>query len=259
MLRGDQVAALNLSRRPLINRRPVQRAATALWAAAAVVLAIDALVVVRHLTSAHDGRDRLAEVEAEIRQEAESLQRLDRSLRAFDLEEQNRHVEFLNGKIAQRTFPWSRLFEQLGDTLPTGVRLQSLRPAVEEGDTEERPRSTRSAATAAPAERWVQLQIAGEAETSEAILELVDALFRHPAFSRPSLLNEAQARSVYRFNLVVRYLPDLELPGVEETEAPEATEISRLTRTGETQDTSAAPGGASAAPGGSSAATGGAP
>jgi Tfp pilus assembly protein PilN len=231
MLRADQVAALNLSRRPLVNRRPVQRAATALWVAAAVVLAIDAALVFRHTTSSSAGRDRLAEVEAQIGHEAEALQRLDRSLRGFDLEEQNHHVEFLNRKIAQRTFPWSRLFDQLGETLPPGVRLQSLRPEIEEDDTSG-PRPRRAPAATVPAERWVQLQIAAEAETSEAILELVDALFRHPAFSQPILRNESRDRSsIHRFNLGVRYLPDLELPADEETASSQLTRIAEASRT----------------------------
>ena len=70
--------------------------------------------------------------------------------------------------------------------------------------------ASRRIATAAP-QRWVQLQIAGQAESDEAILELVDALFGHPAFSGPNLRNEAQERGLYRFNLAVRYLPDLDL------------------------------------------------
>lgn len=214
MLRPNRVAALNLARRALVNRRPLQRVVAALWIAAAVVVAVDAVIVVRHLTSSSAGHGRLVELEREIADEVQTAQRLERSLRAFDLADQNRHVEFLNAKIAQRTFPWSRLFEQLGEVLPDGVRLQSLRPMI--GEDEEASSSAAddpAAVVTARPQRWVQLQIAGQAETDEAILELVDALFGHPAFSAPNLRNEAQERGLYRFNLAVRYLPDFDLEG----------------------------------------------
>jgi Tfp pilus assembly protein PilN len=213
MLRPELVARLNLARRPLVNRRPLQRVAAALWVAAAVVLLIDAAVLLRHFTSSSAGNEQLVELERDIAQEVESLRSLERALNGFALAEQNRQVEFLNQKIAQRTFPWSRLFEQLGEVLPEGVRLQSLRPAVADDDEPARPRATRSRTSLSGdrSTRWVQLQIAGEAETGGAILDLVDALFEHAAFSEPNLRNEAQQRGLYRFNLSVRYLPDLEL------------------------------------------------
>ena len=213
MLRSDQVAALNLAQRPLVNRRPLRRAAAALWFAAAVVVLIDAWIVVRHVSSSSSGGEQLVGLERQIEEETQALRRLNGDLRDFDLEEQNVHVEFLNGKIAQRTFPWSRLFDQLGDVLPEGVRLESLRPLVGEDDDEGSSGSEvrRRRSLDAGSRRWVQLQISGQAETDEAILELVDGFFGHPAFSSPNLRNEAQERGLYRFNLSVRYLPDTEL------------------------------------------------
>ncbi|HUP24912.1 MAG TPA: PilN domain-containing protein [Thermoanaerobaculia bacterium] len=213
MLRPELVARLNLARHPLVNRRPLQRVAAALWVAAALVLLVDVAVLFRHFTSSTAGNEQLVGLERDIAQEVESLRSLERALNGFALVEQNRQVEFLNARIAQRTFPWSQLFEQLGEVLPDGVRLQSLRPAVAEDDEPARPRSTRTRTSVPEARppRWVQLQIAGEAETGAAILDLVDALFEHAAFSEPNLRNEAQQRGLYRFNLTVRYLPDLEL------------------------------------------------
>ena len=235
MLRSEPVAALNLARRPLVNRRPLQRVVAALWSAAVLVLLVDAVLLIRHLTSSSAGNERLVGLDRQLEQEVASLQQLERALREFDLKEQNRQVEFLNQKIAQRTFPWSQLFEQLGGVLPEGVRLQSLRPAIaEDEEAEEAPRASpppreREPLPSQPT-RWVQLQIAGEAETDEAILELVDALFRHPAFSLPNLRNESQDRSGYRFNLSVRYLPDLEPseePGDGESTAAKAADEAR--------------------------------
>lgn len=234
MLRSEQVAALNLARRPLVNRRPLQRVVAALWSAAVLVLLVDAVLLIRHFTSSSAGNERLVGLDRQVEEEVASLRQLERALREFDLQEQNRHVEFLNEKIAQRTFPWSLLFEQLGGVLPEGVRLQSLRPAIaEDEEAESTPRANRARErerTPTEPTRWVQLQIAGEAETDEAILELVDALFRHPAFSLPNLRNESQDRSGYRFNLSVRYLPDLEPseePGDGESTAAKAAHEAR--------------------------------
>jgi Tfp pilus assembly protein PilN len=247
VLRSDQVAALNLARRPLANLRPLRRVVAALWTAAALVLLVDAWVLVRHLTSSSSGRERMREIDTEIAQEVESLRQLERALREFDLDEQNRHVEFLNQKIAERTFPWSRLFEQLSSVLPEGVRLISLRPAInEEDESAARPGAARARRQvgAAPPKRWVQLQIAGEAETDDAILELVDALFRHPAFSGPNLHNESQDHAGYRFNLGVRYLPDLEATESEDTSAEQSTETAETAADTETERVGGVSGGA---------------
>jgi Tfp pilus assembly protein PilN len=240
MLRPELVARLNLARHPLVNRRPLQRVAAALWVAAALVLLVDAAVLLRHFTSSSTGNERLVGLERDVALEVESLRSLERALNGFALVEQNRQVEFLNSKIAQRTFPWSRLFEQLGEVLPEGVRLQSLSPAVADDDEPARRGATRARTPLADdrSTRWVQLRIAGEAETDGAILDLVDALFEHAAFSEPNLRNEAQQRGLYRFNLTVRYLPDLEL---EESDAPAGETVATAMQVDGTAPTGGAP------------------
>ena len=78
-----------------------------------------------------DLRQRLADVRS--RAETVSAEVVDLSKGLDRLEALNEQVEFLNERIAERTFPWSLLFERLGEILPLGVRLKSLNPSVRAG------------------------------------------------------------------------------------------------------------------------------
>ncbi len=93
--------------------------------------------------------------------------------------------------------------------MPRGVRLARLAPAPFKDE-----RRAREATSPPPAERRVTLQIVGETEDDESLLEFVDRLFAHPAFERPNLSREARVKSGgLGFTIAVAYLPAMDLPG----------------------------------------------
>jgi Tfp pilus assembly protein PilN len=198
---------VNLARRPFVNRRPLVRLTTALWVLGALLLVTNGLLIWRHRAGTAEGRVELARVRAAATREIERARALEGELAALGLAEQNEHVEFLNQRIAQRAFPWSRLFEQLAEVMPPGVRLRGLFPAV--GEQQEGRRSRRRRTVL---ETDVRLSIRAQAESDEDMLELVDRLFAHPAFDRPNLFRENQEGGVVGFSLDVLYRPDLEPP-----------------------------------------------
>lgn len=204
----------NLAARPFVNDRPVRRLIGVLWGVAVLLLLFNAYRYWRYATTNVEGRDQLQSIRDETDQELETIDELRTRLAGFDLRSQNDEIDFLNRRIAERSFPWSELFEQLGDVLPRGVRVRSLAPQLPEPQRQRRRRR--------PAEETrVTLAIDGTAEDGEALLDFVDRLFAHPAFAQPLLERESrQNDSLINFNLETYYRPRLQA-AEEEAEAPE--------------------------------------
>lgn len=199
---GDALAPAgpNLARRPFVNRRPVARAAVLLLVAGAVLLLVDLWLYVGYARARQANASQLREIESRIETERRDLAAAEAVLQEADVDLQNDVVEFINQRLAERSFGWSVLFDRLADLLPQDVRLLNLGPrfiAAEErrGDDE-------------AGSRRVELSIQGLARDGEAILQLVDALFADPAFESPNLSQENRQQGEVRFSLSVVYLPD---------------------------------------------------
>ena len=202
----------NLARAPFVNERPVRRLAATLWVLFAI---IGGLAAWQSVASRQSTGDRLAELLRLNTETAAARERsiaLDRELRASDLPAQNERTAFLNRRLAERAFSWSRLLERVTEVMPRGVRLVRLSP---EGFASEKRRAGTPARTAATTR--VELRVSGEAEETEALLEFVDRLFQHPAFDQPNLSRESELKDTrIQFELAVAYLPEAG------TEAPAA-------------------------------------
>ncbi len=195
----------NLSRAPFVNERPVRRLAVTLWVLFAVVAGVAAW---QSRSSRQETSSRVAELvrlNSETVSARERAASLESELRKADLTAQNERTEFLNRRLAERTFSWSNLLESLTQAMPRGVRLMQLSP---EGFTTERLRATNKPKSAATTR--VAMRITGEAEETEALLEFIDRLFQHPAFDRPNLAREAEKKDLrIQFQLAVTYLPEV--------------------------------------------------
>ncbi len=192
---------LNLARRPFLNTRPVTRIALLLWLLGAGLAAANVLLFWGYVRGSAGRQAQLGKL-AERRAETErAIGRAEDGLKRADLERLNRQVEFLNERIAERRFGWSRLFDRLADVLPPGVRIRSLATVNIVPPSRNQRRIVRLA------DRF-ELRIRGSAQSDEALLQLVDALFRHSAFRDPSLAKEArQGSGEIDFDLGVTYIP----------------------------------------------------
>ncbi len=224
------MAHLNLSRRPFLNTRPVTRVALLLWALGGLLLLGNVTLFWNYLSGSTEKRDELVRMEEQVEREREAIGQLEARLAALDLEQQNEQVEFLNRKIAERTFSWSLLFDRLTAIMPNNVRLIQLQPAAISGKEGPRSRSRNEGERAAPlASDQVPLVIAAEAKNDEEMYQFVDNLFGE-YFENPDLLGEAQSDEGDRitFNIHVTYKPRNPAPGMtgEETveEVPEVVE-----------------------------------
>lgn len=195
----------NLARAPFVNERPVRRLATTLWLLFAIVGGLAAWQSAASRQSTGDRMAELARLNAEAAASRERAVTLERDLRSADLPAQNERTAFLNRRLAERSFSWSQLLERVTEVMPRGVRLVRLSP---EGFASEKRRTGAPARTTATTR--VELRISGEAEETEALLEFVDRLFRHPAFDQPNLSRESERKdSKIQFELAVAYLPEV--------------------------------------------------
>jgi Tfp pilus assembly protein PilN len=215
----------NLARRPFLNQRPVKRISLLLVVAGAVLLLADLWLYLGYVSDRRSTASQLIEIEAQIESERAALEAAGRRLAAAEISAQNELVEFMNGRIAERTFGWSVLFDRLADLLPQDVRLESLSPQFVAAEAMRGGRGEPRAAVAEadPGQR-VQIGLEGRARDGEAILALVDALFADPAFADPDLSRETRREGEVAFSLSVTYLPRA------------AEELARAARTAEEAD-----------------------
>ncbi|MYB20526.1 MAG: hypothetical protein F4Y16_16325 [Holophagales bacterium] len=195
--------SLNLAARPFVNRRPWRRLTALLWALGLALLTLNAVLYWGYLTGSADARAELAGLRDQLAGDQTELDRLSAALARLDLEAQNREVAFLNERIADRRFPWGQLFNDIEQVLPWNTRLRSLAP--ERGDRNRRRRAELGTGDRAR----VVLDLTGEARDDQGLLDLIDALFEHPAFDDPKLLHESrQDAGPLDFTIAVVYLPD---------------------------------------------------
>ncbi|MEO8277109.1 MAG: hypothetical protein ABI639_12920 [Thermoanaerobaculia bacterium] len=195
----------NLSLAPFVNERPVRRLAATCWVLFVLVAAGGFWMSqkIRRETGAQVVElSRLSTATADARARAGALET---ELRAANLPAQNERTEFLNRRIAERSFSWNRLLETVTREMPRGVRLARLSP---EGFSRGRQRLGDKRESVATTR--VALRIAGEAEETEALLEFVDRLYRNPAFAHPNLSRQSERKdSMIQFDLAVDYLPTI--------------------------------------------------
>jgi Tfp pilus assembly protein PilN len=124
---------LNLSTAPRENKRPF-------LAGAALIGTIGALAffILGHAAynSWHANRDIRLEIshwQSEIRADQQKQRALEAYFQTPTAHQVLDRAAFLNSLIGQRTFPWTKIFMDLEETLPPGVRVVNISPHLESG------------------------------------------------------------------------------------------------------------------------------
>ena len=125
----------NLATRPFYNERAAH---LVIGIAAAIVLAITALNVIRVGTLSAHHRDLSSRADAD-RAEAQRLTaeaaRIRKTINKDELALVVAAAQEANVLIDQRTFSWTEFFNQIESTLPPDVMLTSVRPSFKKGVT----------------------------------------------------------------------------------------------------------------------------
>jgi len=200
---------LNVAREPYVNTRPVVRLSIALWLVGLLLFAGNIWLYWDFFAGRSGTHAQLAEVEQEIETTRGRIASLESQVAGFDLADQNLRVEYLNTRIDQRHFAWSRLFDALARILPDDVRLTRLTPSGLDDDAKRAARSRQARSPdAAETDQRVVLQIEAVARTNDSILTLVDALFGDEAFEQPNLIRQSNlANGTIQFNIQTIYDP----------------------------------------------------
>jgi Tfp pilus assembly protein PilN len=124
---------LNLSTAPLENKRPFLALTGVLGALGLVVFLVLGQAAYSSWRANRHLRAEISRWQGEIRANQEKQA----SLQAYFQTQQAKQVldraAFLNSLIGQRSFPWTKIFMDLEQTLPPGVRVVSISPKLENG------------------------------------------------------------------------------------------------------------------------------
>ena len=166
-------ARLNLATAPLEgNRRFAVGAAMAavVGLAALLFLGSRAYAVWRAETNF---RAEQAQIDADMARLYNERQELEQFFNRPDTVQRRDLAGFLNSLIAQRAFPWTRIFMDFEDVLPAGVRIMSIEPRL--------------------VENYVQLRMTIGAANDASKLQFLRGLENSGSFSRVQVEGERRS------------------------------------------------------------------
>lgn len=195
--------AVNLARSPFANTRPIVRVAMVLWTVAILLGVYNGVTYWHSFSGSEATKVKLETNKATIQEAHESIKAAEQALAGLHLREQNETVHFLNARIAERTFPWSLLFDSISEILPNGIRLVSLNPTPKSRTGSRQSKKNRVADS-------VHLGIHAVAKTDADLLDFIDELFSSETFEKPRLSKEKRTDSgEIDFHLTTDFLLDV--------------------------------------------------
>jgi len=124
---------LNLSTSPRENKRPFLAAASALGTIGVILLLVLSHSAYQSWRANRDIRKSITSLEEQIQADERKQSALESYFRTQQAQQVLDRAGFLNSLIDERSFPWTRIFNDLGETLPAGVRVVSISPKLEKG------------------------------------------------------------------------------------------------------------------------------
>jgi hypothetical protein len=124
---------LNLSTTPQRNNRPFVAGAAVLGTLGLIALAILSFSAFQSWRANRAMRADIAHWQQEILADHERQQELQAYFQSPAAQRILDRAGFLNSLIAERSFPWTKIFMDLEHTLPAGVRVVSISPKLVNG------------------------------------------------------------------------------------------------------------------------------
>jgi type IV pilus assembly protein PilN len=140
-----------------------------------------------------DVRQDVARFEDAIRKTSAEQAALEAMLRRPENAEVLERSVFLNELLYRKGISWTKIFSDLGHTLPPNVRIMTIRPFVNK-------------------QNKVTLDMTVGSMTPGAVIDFLKALESSPLFesvSAPNTLSPSQAEPLYRARLTVNYAQKL--------------------------------------------------
>jgi Tfp pilus assembly protein PilN len=155
---------LNLSTAPRENKRPFIAGAAVLGTLGALALVILSHAAYKSWRANRDIRVEISRLESNIRINQQKQHDLETYFQTPQAQQVLDRSAFLNSLIGQRSFPWTKIFMDLEQTLPPGVRVVTISPRLENGRA--------------------QVTLTVGASSDEARLRFLEALEKSKVFSK---------------------------------------------------------------------------
>ena len=127
---------LNLATAPQPNNRPFMVGAVVTGAIGVIAFAILSHAAYASWRSTRDLRAQVARVDATMQVDRQRQRSLEQYFRGAGAQRILSRAAFLNSLIDERSFPWTKIFTDLENTLPPGVRVVSISPLLMNGRAE---------------------------------------------------------------------------------------------------------------------------
>ena len=129
---------LNLATSPQANHRPFLAYSALIGTLGVLALAVLSLVAFKSWRANRELRGEMARSEASIHTDQDRQLALAANFRGQTAQQILDRSAFLNSLIDERSFPWTKIFMDLEETLPPGVRVVSIAPRLVDGRAEVR-------------------------------------------------------------------------------------------------------------------------
>jgi hypothetical protein len=183
---------LNLAARPYRDYRPVYAAVVALSLLTAFLMLNNVETYYRYVSETKATRAEIAEVEEQARLEAQREESARTRLKNLDLARLDDQTRFINAKLAERAFSWSRLLDKLESILADDVRVLSVSPGFSE-------------------EGSILLELQFEAKSADGMITTINRMNLDPQFADAFPNTETQDEEdggKYTFGLTAKYRPE---------------------------------------------------
>jgi hypothetical protein len=192
---------LNLAARPYRDYRPVYAVVVLLSILTAFLMLNNIETYYRYVHETKSTRAEIARVEEQTRLEAQRQESARTRLQGLDLARLDDQTRFINAKLAERAFSWSRLLDELESILADDVRLLSITPAFDEQDPGR-----------------IRLALTFQAKSADGMITTINRMNLDPQFSDAFPDSETQDETGgYQFVLSAKYQPDTGTGSVRQT------------------------------------------
>ncbi|HYC91430.1 MAG TPA: hypothetical protein VEO54_19570 [Thermoanaerobaculia bacterium] len=191
---------LNLAARPYRDYRPVYAVVVLLSLLTAFLMLNNIETYYRYVHETKSTRAEIARVEEQTRLEKQKHESARGRLQGLDLARLDDQTRFINAKLAERAFSWSRLLDELESILADDVRLISITPGFDEES------------------RTVHLALHFQAKSADGMITTINHMNLDPQFSDVFPTSETQDDTgTYTFILSALYQPQTGQSGAQQT------------------------------------------
>jgi hypothetical protein len=190
---------LNLAARPYRDYRPVYAAVVVLSLLTAFLMLNNIETYYRYVHETKATRAEIATVEEQSRLEAQKVDTARQRLKGVDVAYLDSQTRFINAKLAERAFSWSRLLDELESILADDVRLVSVTPSFTKNED-------------------VQLSLSFQAKSADGMITTINRMNADEQFRDAFPSTESQDdNGIFTFELNAKYRPEAAGVNVQQT------------------------------------------